>query len=184
MRAPLIAALLLAPLPASADDITDALGAAIDAYTEGEIGDALDEIAYATQLLNALQAQGLTAFLPEPMAGWTREVNSEAAASLGFMGGGTAAEATYEGPGDRFSITLMADNPMVMSMAAVLGNSALMSSMGQIVRVNRENFMNSDGEISGLIGGRILVQADGGSIEDMVAHLEQIDFNALEEFGR
>jgi hypothetical protein len=184
MRAPLFAALLLAPLPAHADDISDALTAAIDAYTAGDVADALDEIAYATQLLNALQAEGLTTFLPEPLEGWTREVNSEAAASLGFMGGGTAAEATYEGPGERFTITLMADNPMVMSMAAILGNSAMIASMGQIERINRENFMNADGEISGLIGGRILIQAQGGTVEDMVAHLEQMDFNALEDFGR
>ncbi|GAB5448572.1 hypothetical protein [Gymnodinialimonas sp.] len=185
MRALLVSALLLAPLPAAADDITDALSAAIDAYEEGEIGDALGEIAYATQLLNALQAQGFTAYLPEPMPGWTREISDDIGASLGFVGGGTAAEATYTGPSGRFTITMMADNPMVMSMAAMLGNSALMASMGQIERINRENFLNDNGDLSGLIGGRILIQAEGGNnLDDMVAHLEQIDFDALEDFGR
>ncbi len=185
MRAPLIAALCLAPLPATADDITDALSAAIDAYGEGEIGDALDEIAYATQLLNALQAAGLSDFLPEALPGWTRDVNPDVVSSLGFMGGGAAAEATYSGPTGRFTITMMADNPMVLSMAAVLGNSTLMASMGQIERINRENFLNDNGDLSGLIGGRILIQAEGGdNLDDMVAHLEQIDFRALEDFGR
>ena len=76
MRAltPIFAAAVLAmPLPAAADDITDALTSAIAAYEQGEITDALDEMAYAEQLLQRLQAQGLTAFLPEPLDGWTLE---------------------------------------------------------------------------------------------------------------
>lgn len=184
MRAPLIAALLLAPLPATADEITDALDAAIQAYEDGDIGDALGEIAYATQLLNELQAEGLTEFLPDPLDGFTREISDDVSASLGFMGGGTAAEATYQAPGQSFTITLMADNPMVASMAGILGNAGLMATMGQLERINRENFMVSDGEISGLIGGRILIQASGGVIEDMIAHLELIDFDELEDFGQ
>lgn len=67
MRSPLFAALLLFPLPAAADDITDALGAAIEAYEDGDVAEALEEVAYATQLLNNLQAAGLTEFLPEPL---------------------------------------------------------------------------------------------------------------------
>lgn len=182
MRAPILAALLLAPLPAAADDITDALSAALGAYEDGDISDALGEIAYATQLLNALQAQGLANFLPEPLDGWTREVSDDVSASLGFMGGGTAAQATYQGPSGQFSITLMADNPMVASMGAMLGNAAIMSSMGQIVRINRENFLSADGDLSGLIGNRILIQAENGEEADMIAHLEQLDFDELEDF--
>lgn len=182
MRIPLVAALLLLPLPAGADDITDALAAATEAYEAGDIPDALGELAYATQLLNALQAQGLSNFLPEPLDGWTREIDDEISASLGFMGGGTAAEASYRGPTGGFTITMMADNPMVASMGAMLGNAAIMGSMGRIVRINRENFLDADGDISGLIGNRILIQAEGGPVEDMVAHLEQIDFDALEGF--
>ena len=184
MRAPLLAALLLLPLPAAADDITDALSAAIAAYEAGDIPDALGEVAYATQLLNALQAEGLTEFLPEPLAGWQREVSTDGAASMGFLGGGTAAEATYTGPGGRFTLTLMADNPMVASMAGILGNAALIGSMGQLERINRENFMNSNGDLSGLIGGRILIQATGSDTDAMIAHIEQMDFRALEDFGR
>lgn len=184
MRAPLFAALLLAPLPASADDITDALSAAIEAYEEGEIGDALGEIAYASQLLNALQAAGLTNFLPDPLPGFTREISEDVSASLGFLGGGTMAEATYEGPTGRFTITLMADNPMVASMAGILGNAGLIATMGQLERINRENFMRADNELSGLIGGRILIQASGGDADTMIEHLEQMDFGELEGFGQ
>ena len=101
-----------------------------------------------------------------------------------FLGGGTAAEATYDGPSGRFTITMMADNPMVASMAGILGNAGLIATMGQLERINRENFLRADNELSGLIGGRILIQASGPNADDMIAHLEQIDFGELEDFGQ
>lgn len=188
MRATTIAAaglaLLAIPAPADADDITEALTAAIAAYEQGEVQDALDEIAYATQLLNEMKTQGLEQFLPEPLDGWTREIGSDAGQAMGFMGGGIAAEADYTGPGGRFTITMIADSPLVASMAAVLGNSTVLATMGRIERINRQTFLNADGELQGLIGNRVLLQASGGSVEDMAAHLAQIDFDALEAFGR
>jgi hypothetical protein len=184
LTAILATASLTLPLQAQADDITDALTAAITAYEAGEIGDALDEMAYAEQLLQALQAEGLTEYLPEPLDGWTREINEDSGAAMGFMGGGFMAEATYTGQGGQFSVTLMVDNPMVMQMGAMLGNRAMMAMMGEIVRVNGENFVNQDGELLGLIGGRVLIQASGGDIDTMTAHLEQLDFAALQTFGQ
>jgi hypothetical protein len=77
-------------MPALADDITDALNAAIAAYEAGDLQDARAEIAYATQLLNDLQAEGLAGFLPAALPGWTREVSDEPATGLGFMPAGAA----------------------------------------------------------------------------------------------
>ncbi len=175
---------ILQPAAAEADDITDALSAALEAYEEGDIQFALEEIAYATQLLNALKAEGLQNFLPEPLPGWTREITEDAGASLGFMGGGIAAEAEYTGGGDSFQITMMADNQMVASLGAMLGNSALIASLGQLERINRESFVYSDGELQGLVGNRVLIQARGGELEDMIAHLEQLDFRDLADFDQ
>lgn len=177
-----IAACLL-PAPVLADDITDALNAAIAAYEDGEVQDALAEIAYATQLLNALQSQGLASFLPEPLDGWTRELSENPAQGLGFMGGGSAAEATYTGPGGSFTIMMVADNPMVAAMGGMLGNPTLMATMGRIQRISGESFLDSDGELSALIGNRVLIQASGAATDVMVDHLEQVDFGSLEDFG-
>jgi len=175
---------LAMPLAAAADDITDALSAAIEAYEADDISGALDEMAYAEQLLQALQAQGLTAFLPEPREGWDRQIEESSGNAAAFMGGGFMTEAAYTGPGQSFTVTLMADNPMVMQMGAMLGNRVMMSMMGDIVRINGETFVNQEGEVMGLIAGRVLIQASGGEVEEMVAHLEQIDFDALQGFGQ
>ncbi len=177
-----LAAFLL-PAPALADDITDALNAAIEAYEAGDIQDALAETGYATQLLNDMQSQGLEAFLPPALPGWTRELSEEPAQGLGFMGGGSSAEAEYTGPDGRFTIMMVADNPMVGAMAGLLGNATIMATMGRIERINGESFLNADNELSGLIGGRVLIQASGAPVEVMAEHLEQVDFDALAELG-
>jgi len=182
------AALALMPLTVEAgsddDPITASLQAAIEAYADGDLQYALDELAYAQQLLNAMKAEGLADYLPAPLEGWTMSLNDDAGAAMGFMGGGTIAQGEYAGPGGSFTVTLMADSPMVSSMGAMLGNSALMASMGTIYRVNRVSFVEQNGDLSGLVAGRILVQAEGGDIDTMIAHLETMDFRDMQNFGQ
>ena len=144
---------------------------------------ALDELAYAQQLLQGLVAEGLQGYLPAPLDGWTMTIDEDAAQGMGFIGGGTIARGEYCGGNGCFTITLMADNPMVNSMGAMLGNAQMMAAMGPIVRVNRQNFLNQDGDLSALIGNRILIQAEDGEVDVMVEHLEQMDFREMMMFG-
>lgn len=175
------AALALSTL-ARADEITDTLQSALDAYQAGDIAFALQDLAYATQLLNALKAEGLATFLPPAPDGWTRTDNSEIGQSLGFMGGGTAAEASYEGGGREVTLTLMADNPMVTAMAGMFGNATLMAQAGKVTRIGRISFVDQGGEITGLVGNRVLVQAKGDT-EAAFELLGAMDLRGLSEFG-
>ncbi|WP_102109968.1 hypothetical protein [Oceaniglobus roseus] len=176
------ALLALAPLAAAADDVTDTLQSALDAYNAGDIQYALEELAFATQLIKSMKAGDLAQLLPAAQDGWSREIDEDEARGLGAMGG-TAAVARYEKDGQSFTIQILADSPMVASFGSVFGNAALMASMGKIERVGREKFMNQDGDLTGMIGNRILVQAQGGETADMISHLETMDFKALEGFG-
>jgi hypothetical protein len=170
--------------PAAADDVTDAIDSARTAYEEGDIQYAAEELTYALQLLNDLKAGSLREFLPAPRDGWTREFDDDMSTGMGMMGGGIGARANYTNGAERFSISLMADNPMVGAMAGMLENSALLSASGaKIVRVGREKFVNQDGQLTTLVGNRVLVQAEGGDEAAIVAHLEEIDFRALAGFG-
>jgi hypothetical protein len=182
---PLLPFVLLAGLvlPAQADEISDTISRALEAYNAGDRQYAMDELAMAQQLLQAAKADSLSGFLPPAPDGWTRTVNTDMNAGLAIMGGGTGAEATYEGPDGTFRITLMADNPMVGSMAAVLSNTAVMASMGKLVRVGKQRFLQQDNSLQGLVGNRVLVQAQDMTTEAMLPVLEQIDFAALEKFG-
>ncbi|MEM9099103.1 MAG: hypothetical protein AAGC79_11325 [Pseudomonadota bacterium] len=176
-------ALTLAP-GAQADEITDTIQAALEAYEAGDIKLAKEELDFASQLLSQIKATGLTAFLPEPMDGWTQqEVDTQASAALAF-GGGLVANAVYENGGKSVDMTLMADSPMVTAMAAALGNVAIMGSMGQVKRVNGQRLVvTPDGEIQSLIDGKVLVQISGtAAVEEKLAYFEALDAEGLADF--
>src|SRR6056297_3191020 len=169
--------------PVWADDVTDTIQSALEAYNEGDIAYATEELNFALQLLKEMRAADLRSFLPEPLDGWTREIDADAAAAVGMMGG-MGAVAAYVSDDDNFTITIVMDSPMVTGMAPLLSNPAIAASSGaRMVRVGREKFVSLDGDLNGLIGNRILVQADGDDTDAIVAHLETMDFRALSQFG-
>ncbi len=166
---------------ALADEFTETLDAAAAAYADGDIKAASEELTYASQLLQSMKAGQFADMLPEPLDGWTREVNTEATAAMGMFGGGTTATGEYSNGSERFEITMMADNPSMMSMASMLSNPQMMASMGEIIRIQRQSFVNQDGELTGMVDGRVLIQASGSaSQEDIVAHLETINFRGFD----
>lgn len=172
---------LAGPLAAQADEVTDTLQSAMDAYGEGDLQYALEELEYARQLMLTMKTDALTAFLPEAPEGWTREINSDIGAGMGMMGGGVGAEAEYTGPGDRVTVTIMADNPMIAAMGAMIGNAAAIGA--KVERIGREKFMVQDGTIQGLIDNRVLVKAEGGDTTMMLEMLGTMDFRELGRFG-
>jgi len=171
-------------MPASADPFIDAMETAIEAYRDGDLQYAEDELAHARQILGEMKAQGLAAFLPEAPDGWDREIDTEAAQMMGFMGGGTSAKATYSGPDGRFELSFIADNPMVAQMGMMLGNATMIAQMGgQVERINRVRFLREDRSLRAIVGNRVLVQAEGADAELMIPVISEIDFRALEAFG-
>jgi len=168
--------------PAAADEISDTLQSALDAYEEGDTAYALEELDYARQLLLALKTDALAGFLPAAPDGWTREVNTEMNAGLAMMGGGTGAEATYQGEGKSITLQIMADNPMVGALGGMIANAAMYGA--RVERVGREKFMVQDGEVTGLVANRFLVKASGADPEAMLALVGQIDFRGLKSFGQ
>jgi hypothetical protein len=179
----LAVALAALPLSARADEVTDTLRSAIEAYEAGDVQYALEEITFAQQLLQAMKAEGLVAFLPPAPEGWSREVNTDMNDGMAMIGGGTGAEADYSDGDASFTLTLMADNPMVAAMAGMFANPMIMAASGKITRVGRQKFLDQDGDLTGLIDGRILVQASGADVEVMLPVLEAIDFEGLGKFG-
>ena len=174
-------ALLALTSPALADEVSDTLSSALQAYEDGDITYAIEELDYAKQLLQAMKTDVLSTLLPEAPDGWTREVSDEMGQGLAMLGGGVGAEATYTMDDQSFTITFMANNPMVAAFGGMIGNAGLLG--GKMVRVGREKFLDSDGELSALIDNRILVQATGADQDVMVPVLETIDFNALKDFS-
>lgn len=182
-RATFFALLLMsASNPALADEVTDTLSSALQAYEDGDIDYAIEELDYAKQLLQAMSAEALNDFLPDPPEGWTREImESEMTAGLAMFGGGIGAEAEYTDGSETVTLRIMAENPMVTMFGGMLANAGMMGL--KMHRVGREKFVFDDGELTGLIDNRILVQADGAPAEVMISILENMDFKGLEDFG-
>lgn len=177
-----LVALLSLPTVALADEVSDTLQSALSAYEEGDIKYALEELEYAKQLMQSMKTADLAKFLPDAPDGWTREVSTEMNSGLAMLGGGAGAEATYTGDGNSFSITIMADNPMVGALSGMMANAGLMGM--KLERVGRIKFLNQDSELSGIVDGRILIQASGADPEVMKPLLSEIDHRALEDFSR
>lgn len=169
--------------PVLADDFTETIDLALEAYADGDIDTAKEELDFAAQLLQEMQGENFKTFLPEPMDGWTREDgDNDDAAAMAMFGGGVMANAQYSNGDDYIEIQLMSGNAMVSSFAGMFGNTATMAMMGNLVRVNREKFVDQDGDIQGMVGN-VLVSASGSaSEEDKIAYLEMIDFEALEDY--
>ncbi|MXU65663.1 hypothetical protein [Oceanomicrobium pacificus] len=176
---PATLALSIAAMPASADEIADVLRGALEAYEAGDVKTAKEDLDYAQQLLSEISAQSFAGYLPPPLDGWTRE---DQESSAGIFGGGLSAEALYSNGDTQFTLTLIADSPMIMGMSAMItGAGAALG--GKPLRIQRERFIRQDGDLMGIVGNRVLVQASGDAAEeDIVATIDQMDFKAMADF--
>lgn len=179
-----VAGLMFTALPASADDVEESIAAALEAYRAGDIKGAKEEIDFTSQLLGQLKAEGLSAFLPEALDGWTREDQETNSQSVAAFGGGQMAEAKYSNGSETIGIQLMADNQMVTAMGTMFSNVALLGSLGKVKRVNGEKIViTNDGEVQTMINGRIMVQISGSADADTkVAYFEALDIDGLKDF--
>jgi hypothetical protein len=181
---PAVLALAVAATPLRADEFTDVIEDALDAYRAGDISVALEELDYATKLLNELKSESLTLYLPEPLPGWTREEADAQGAGLGMamLGGGTAAAATYRRGSEEMTITLVANSPMVSGIGAMITGMGALTG-GRPLRIQRTQFANADGQLQGVVENRVMISVAGNaSVDDKVAQLEAMDFRALSEF--
>ncbi|AVW93175.1 hypothetical protein [Celeribacter baekdonensis] len=167
---------------AFADEVTDTLESALKAYGDGDVTYALEELDYAKQLLKEMQSGALSDFFPAAPDGWTVEDDADTVAGYAMMGGGTAAAKRYSNAeGERFTMTIVVDSPMIGMMGGMLQNAGAMGL--KTTRVGREKFVDQDGTLSALIEGRVLVQVEGGAQDVIVPMLEQINFRELGRFG-
>ena len=174
-------ALAVSVVPAMADEVEDVLTGAIAAYQDGDIKLAREEIEYALTLLKKAEAVGLVGFLPLALDGWTRTIE-EGENAMAMFGGGISATGNYATDGEEFTLTLLANSPLVTSMAAMFSSVTTMSAMGEIRRIGREKFLITDGQVQGLINKTVMVQVEGDDVDAIFAHLKTMDIAGLRDF--
>lgn len=170
--------------PLHADEISDALQAAQDAYAAQDMKAAGVQIAAAQAALQAKQSAMLGALLPEAPTGFTREINAEFAAGFAMFGGGSGAEARYISDKGSFTLDLMADNQMVAGMAEMFLNPDMLAMMGNVVKVGDVSILDQGESVTALVAGRVLVTAQGMTAADMLPVVQAIDFDRLAVFDK
>lgn len=180
----LTAAVAVLVHPARADEVEQAIEAALEAYRAGDIRVATEELDFAATLLRQRKAANLADFLPEALEGWTRSDQGSQSMPAAMFGGGMMAGAVYAQGDQRVEVQIMADNQMVASMAALFSNPAMMGAVGTVKRINRQRaIVTNEGEVQTLIANRILVMVTGSApVAAKEAYFGAVDFRGLEGF--
>lgn len=183
----LIRALALAAAvagPGAADEFTDVVESGLAAYREGDVVAAQEELEYAMKLLGDMKAETLAKLLPAAPPGWTREAAETEGAgfAMAMFGGGTTAAAAYSKGEAEFTLTLVANSPMVSGIAAMVSGMSSMAG-SETRRIERTQFAVNEGELQGVVGDKVMVSASGSaSVDEMAAVIETMDFKALADF--
>lgn len=170
--------------PAVADEFTDTIDAALEAYRENDLKGTRQELDYAVTLLQGAKTELLLKLLPEPLAGWTRTPTPTEGTNSGVMGmfgGGTTASATYTRGAEDMTLTLVADSPMITGLGGMLAGIAGVT--GTPLRINRTQFAETDGSLQGVVDNKVMISIDGSaSQDDKIAQVSAMDFDALADF--
>lgn len=164
MRAGFLAAIVLATMPAYADDITDAIEQARKAYSAGDMAGAKQSLDLASQLVGQKNAEGFGALLPAPLAGWKAEaVETSSLGQVGF-GASTARRVYTNAKGDNVEVQITGDSAMIMQFATFLNNPGIAGTMGKIIKVGDQRAIQTrEGDVHVVVANKFLVTVTGSA---------------------
>ncbi|MEZ5534128.1 MAG: hypothetical protein R3F02_00755 [Thiolinea sp.] len=181
-------ALLLAVMaaPVLADDVTDSIREATEAYESGDIAGAVDSLNYAVQLLQQMKGASLVELLPDAPEGWEAEEAESASVGAAMFGGGLTASRSYRKEKSSVDIQIVTDSPMLQGMMAMFTNPMFAaSSGGKMTKINKQKAIlkydkaANDGEIQIVVKNRYMVTVSGDNVseEELTAFVEAMDFD-------
>ncbi|MBN2428497.1 MAG: hypothetical protein JXK94_09190 [Deltaproteobacteria bacterium] len=183
-----LAVFLLIPAFAGADDVTDSINEGLKSYQKGEHGSAVESLNYAVQLIQQMKGEGLEAFLPEPLSGWTAEPASSQASGGAMMGGAVAASRAYSKDSSSVDIQIITDSPMMQGVMMMFSNPMFATADGgKLEKINGEKAIvkydaaNREGEIQLVVANRFFIVIDGSDVskDDLKSYAQGIDFKKL-----
>lgn len=183
-RLALLLALALPAIPAArADDAVEAMDRARQLYAAGDLKGAATELSFALREVDSRRRAQFVALFPPAPAGWTLEPAADDGAGQALaaqmMGGGVMVDRSYARADGAASIKaqLLADSPMVQTMAAMVTNPMLMQPGDRRVRLGSETAMlrfdaaAQSGEIT-LASGNLLIKLEGEGLADATVMTE------------
>lgn len=179
----------LIPLPLAADEITEQIQSAVEAYEQKDYRSAVDDLNYAIAQIQTLINTENVSLLPEPLEGWTATEVDNAGAGMAILGGGTNMTRHYQRGEEDLEINIIGDSPWIASMMQIATNPMLMAGNPNLkpYRFGELKGMKETTpgqvEVSLMLAGQVMVKVVGRDLTDQAVieqYLEAIDWERLE----
>jgi hypothetical protein len=170
---------------AHADDVTDQINEALKAYQNHDTQTAIAALDAASNLMRQSRADGLKRLLPPPPPGWTADAAESTAVSVAMLGGGVTASRVYHNGVQRVEVQLVADSPMLQTMAALIASplGAIGGMKTVVIGGRRMSYTENDRSYMTLVADKLIVRVEGNSDTPDVtlkSFIGVIDFAAIE----
>lgn len=171
-----------------ADDVTDSINEALQYYNDGQYGEAVTSLNYASQIIQQKKGQALESYLPAPLSGWTSTKTNSQSAGVAMFGGGITAERKYTKGTSSITVQLITDSPMLQGIMMMLSNPMFASSGGgKLERIGKQKgIVNYDaakksGDIKIVAANRFLISIEGSKVdmEELMAYANEVDYEKL-----
>lgn len=166
-------AMLAGPTLLQADDVTESIEEALEAYNDNDYLMATQALETAVQLIKQKKGESLAELLPEPPDGWEAEEAESQAASSAFFGGAVSAERVYTKGNSEITVKYLSDSPMLQGIMMMLGNPMFASADGgKLIRLNGQRALlkydasDESGSLQFAVNNLLLVEINGEQIEE------------------
>ena len=171
---------------AHADDVTDQINEALKAYQNHDTQTAIAALDAASNLMRQSRADGLKKLLPPPPPGWTADAAESTAVSVAMLGGGVTASRVYHNGVQRVEVQLVADSPMLQTVAALIASplGAIGGMKTVVIGGRRMSYTENDRSYMTLVADKLIVRVEGNSDTPDVtlkSFIGVIDFAAIEK---
>jgi hypothetical protein len=186
--------LALSSTSARADQVTQEIDRAKQAYLQGKLNDTKLSLDMASQLVSQAKTKILNSILPPPFLGWTADVKTATADAGTVSGtatgaasafGGITASRSFKKDGKICNVTVAGESPILAAVSMFLANPQLAQASGaKLARVNNQRaVITQDGEVQVLLGNNYLVTVTGDCSEsDKLAYAGAVDYSRLAAF--
>lgn len=172
--------------PSYADDVTDAIDKALNAYKDGQSQQAISQLELATQLVRQQRATAMEGVLPAPLKGWTADAPESSSVGSAMFGGGSTIKRNYHKDGQTLSIEIVSDSPMLQSVMGLLTNPMFgaASQGGKIQMINGQQAIIKKDSVMLVVDKTFLITITGSESlsKDMLAYAQAINLKKLATF--
>jgi hypothetical protein len=163
-------ALFLCPVAMAADIVPAQIEAARTAYQKNDLPRTAKALETALADIHDRLGKALAETMPPALAGW--QADPPEIQGLGQVGGGLVVTRAYAKGEASLNASLFLDSPAVEGAAALFANPAAIAAQPNMKRIKlgnddavvRHDASNKSGDITLVLGGRVLLSLEGDNI--------------------